>query len=62
MSASGQKSDSAQRHSNGALCSRLTDDVFIEFDDNLARRHVVQRGKKRFFLAGNGAVAARRKN
>jgi hypothetical protein len=52
----------AQRHGDSALRGRLPDDVFVELEDDLARRHVVQRGKKLLFFAGDRAVATGRDN
>ena len=42
----------AQSDGDGALRRVLPDDVLVELRDDLARRHVVERGKKFFFLGG----------
>jgi hypothetical protein len=52
----------AQSHSDGALRGVLPDDIFVEFGDDFARRHVVQCGQK-FLLASRGsAVGAGHEN
>ncbi len=49
----------AQRNGYSALCRRLPDNVLVEFQDDFARRHVVESGEKFLPLDGLGAVASR---
>ena len=52
----------AQGHGDGAFRGRLPDDILVELDDNLARRHVIERRKNPFLFARNSPIAARRKD
>ena len=49
----------AQRHRYGTLGRVLSDDVFIQLDDDFPRRHVVQRGKQLRTLGRRCSVGAR---
>ena len=51
-----------QGHGDSALRGRLPHDVFVELEDDLARRHVVERRQKLLCFSGDGAVTTRREN
>ena len=50
----------AQRHRYGPLGRGLPHDVLVKLQNDLARRHVVERGKEFFSLDGRRAIAAGR--
>jgi hypothetical protein len=49
----------AERDCNGALGGILADDIFVEFGDDFARRHVIERGQQLLFGRRSVSVAAR---
>src|SRR6267142_397491 len=48
----------AQRHGYGTLGCGLSHDVLVELQNDLARRHVVERGEEFFSLDGRRAITA----